>query len=111
MARPTRRVLASGIAAWDADADANFSIITDGPFPMAIYDATGDLPAAGSYEDCLALVGTTTVLMYHSDGSTWSVYRQGAVVDDSTATTAADMATDFNELLTSLRDSGLMATS
>lgn len=111
MARPTRRIIASGIAAWDADADANFSIITDGPFPMAIYDVVGDLPAAASYTDCLALVGTTTVLMYISDGATWSVYRQGAVVADSTATTATDMATDFNELLTSLKDAGLMATS
>ena len=111
MTRPTRRILASGIAAWDADADFNFSILTDGPFPMVIYDTTGDLPTASSYTDCLALVGTTTVLMYISDGTTWSVYRQGAVVADSTATTAADMATDFNELLTSLKDAGLMATS
>ncbi len=111
MARPTRRILASGIAAWDADADFNFSIVTDGPFPMALYDTTGDLPAAGSYDDCLALVGTTTVLMYISNGATWEVYRQGAVVADSTATTAADMASDFNDLLTSLQDAGLMATS
>ena len=111
MARPIRRTIASGIAAWDADADHNFSLLTDGPFPMLIADATGDLPSASSYDDCLALVGTTTVLMYLSNGTTWEVYRQGAVVADSTAATVADMATDFNELLTSLQDSGLMATS
>lgn len=111
MARPTRRILSSGIAAWDADADHNFSLLTDGPFPMAIYDTVGDLPAASSYDDCLALVGTITVLMYLSNGTTWEVYRQGVAVADSTATLVAEMATDFNELLASLRDAGLMATS
>ena len=114
MARPTLRVLTSGIAAWDADVDANFQIIAGGPFP--IYnpaDTTtlnSEAPAA-SYDNCLALVGTTSVLLYISNGSTWEVYRQGDAVADSTASTVADLASDFNDLLASLKDAGIMATA
>lgn len=110
MARPVLRVLTAGIAAWDADIDTNFKIITEGPFPMVQYALVGDLPSAATYDNCLALVGTTDPLMYISNGTTWEVYRQGAAVADSTAATVADMATDFNELLTSLKDTGIMAT-
>jgi hypothetical protein len=108
MPRPTPRILASGIASWDGDADENFSIITGAPFPMAQYSLVGDLPAASSYDECFALVGD---VLYQSNGTTWEVYQQSANVADSTATTASEMATDFNELLTALQDAGLMATS
>lgn len=114
MARPVLRTLASGIAAWDADVDANFSILTEGPFP--IYNPV-DLTAlnaaapAASYENCLALVGTSSPVLYISDGATWEVYQQGVAVDDSTASSASEMATDFNELLASLRGAGIMAAS
>ena len=107
MARPTRRVIASGIAAWDADSDANFGILTGAPFPMAQYALVGDLPAASSYDDCLALVVDT---LYISNGTTWEIYSGvSANVPDSTAVTATDMATDFNTLLAALIAAGIMS--
>jgi len=110
MARPTRRTIASGIAAWDADTDANFDIITGQPFPMFQVSVVGSLPSASSYDDCLAVVGTgSSALLYYSNGSTWEEYQQSANVPDSTATTATDMASDFNDLLSALQTAGIMA--
>ena len=106
MARPTRRVIASGIAAWDADTDENFDKITGAPLAIAQYALVGDLPTASSYDDCLALVGS---VLYYSDGAAWAPYQEAANVADSTATTATQMATDFNLLLTALQDAGIMA--
>lgn len=108
MSRPVRRVIASGIAAWDGDVDANFDAITGAPFPVAQYATTGALPAASSYDQCLALV---VDVLYISNGSTWEVYQQSANVPDSTAVTAADMASDFNDLLSALQTAGIMASS
>jgi hypothetical protein len=69
----------------------------------------GDLPSASSYADCLALVVDT---LYISNGTTWEVYSGvSANVPDSTATTAADMASDFNDLLAALITAGIMAPS
>lgn len=111
MARPTRNVISSGIAAWDSDVDTNFSIITDTPFPIYRAATTSALPSASSYEDCLALIESSGRL-YISDGTSWSLYdRQAAYQADSTATTVADMVTDFNSLLDKLRTSHLMASS
>lgn len=111
MARPTLATIAAGSAAWDADVDDNFSKITEAPFPIVVYANVGALPAASSYDDCFALVGTTTMELYLSDGSSWSKYQEAAFVADSTATTAAEMATDFNLLLASLITAGIMAPS
>lgn len=111
MARPTRNVIASGEAAWDGEADSNFSIITESPFPIASYATTGALPAASSYDDCLAHVQADDRL-YISNGSTWELYdRKSALVADSTATNATEMAIDFNELLAALIAADLMASS
>lgn len=108
MARPTRRVIASGIAAWDADSDANFNIITGAPFPMFQVAVVGSLPTASSYDDCFALVDD---VLYQSDGATWAPYQQAANVPDSTAVNATDMATDFNTLLAALIAADIMASS
>ena len=108
MARPSRFILASGIASWDADGDANFSLLFDKPFPMYQVASVGSLPSASSYDQCLALVND---ILYISNGSTWQPYQVAANVADSTATTASEMATDFNELLTALKNAGIMASS
>lgn len=109
MARPTRITLSSGLSAWDADADFNFNLLTGAPLPIYQVAVVGSLPAATSYEDCLALVDDE---LYISDGSTWSPYfGQAVFVADSTAVTVADMVTDFNELLAALQGAGIMATS
>lgn len=113
MARPTRRTIASGIASFDADIDANFDYITGQPFPMYWVATTGELPTASSYDDCMALVGTSgSARLYYSNGSTWELYDNvSANVPDSTATTVADMASDFNDLLAALIAAGIMASS
>lgn len=111
MARPTRNIIASAEAAWDGEVDSNFSIITESPFPIASYATTGALPAASSYDDCLAHVQADDRL-YISNGSSWELYdRKSALVADSTATTATQMATDFNTLLAALIAADLMNSS
>lgn len=111
MARPILATIAAGSAAWDADVDNNFVKITGAPFPIAVFANVGALPTASSYDDCFALVGTTTMELYLSDGSSWSKYQEAAFVADSTATTAAQMRADFNLLLASLITAGIMAPS
>jgi len=107
MARPTRRTISSEISAWDADVDFNFDLLTGVPLALKQYALVGDLPAASSYDDCLALVGS---VLYISDGAAWSPYlAQAATVADSVAVTVAAMASDFNDLLASLQTAGIMA--
>ncbi len=111
MARPTRNLISSGEAAWDGEVDTNFSIMTDSPFPIASYGNIGALPAASSYDDCLAHVRADDRL-YISNGSSWELYdRKSAFVADSTASDATQMATDFNTLLAALIAADLMASS
>ena len=116
MARPTRIILEEGISAWDGDIDSLFALIFDAPFPMHVEDnttaATTNFPPA-SYEDCLLLIGAAgSRRLYISTGSAWELYDvQAANVPDSTATTAAQVASDFNDLLTSLKNAGIMASS
>lgn len=114
--RPSRIILESGIAAWDADVDALFALIFDAPFPVHVEDDTTDATTnfpPGNYEDCLLLIGTAgSRRLYYSDGSSWLLYdKQAGLVPDSTATDATQMATDFNSLLSSLKTSGIMASS
>lgn len=106
--RPTRRDISSGIAAWDADVDENFSKVFDAPFPMFQVDAEVDLPTASSYDSCYALVGD---VLYISDGASWAPYLgTSANVPDSTATTAAEAAADLNALFAVMQDAGIMET-
>jgi len=116
MARPTRIILESGIAAWDGDIDSLFSLFFDAPFPMQIAvdisAATSAYPPA-SYTDCLLMIGAEGSRRFHtSTGSAWVLYdKLAGFVPDSTATTSTQMATDFNTLLASLQAAGFMATS
>jgi hypothetical protein len=109
--RPVRKVLTDRLQAWDADVDVNFEIITDAPFPIAQFADFASLeiaaPAA-NYDECICLVSGELAI---SDGVSWGPYRKSANVPDSTATTVADLATDFNSLLSALQAAGIMATS
>ena len=109
MARPTLRTLTAGIAAWDADVDANFNLITGKPFPMAQYATTGDLPAASSYENCLALVGD---VLYISNGTIWNIYPmpQAAYMEALVLPTLEELTIAANDLIQKLKDSGLMSS-
>lgn len=112
MARPTIATIATGLAAWDADADNNFSIITESPFPLFQVDIVGDLPVASSYDKCLALVGTSDPRMYISLSSVWVLYdRIADYLAASTAVNVSQLVTDYNLLRTNLINGGLMAAS
>lgn len=112
MARPTLNTIVAGLATWDSAVDENFSVIVDGPFPMFQAATTGALPSAGSYDLCLAIVGDTDPRIYISVSSAWVLYDKVADnVSASTATTVADLVTDYNELRTALIDGGIMASS
>jgi len=108
MARPTRLSIASGIAAWDADADFNFALLTDAPFPLFQVAVVGSLPAASSYDKCLALVGS---VLYISNGTAWSKYQVAATQAASTATDIPGLVSDFNALLSKLKAAGIMEVS
>lgn len=116
MARPTRNVIASGEAAWDIEADSNFALITETPFPVCLAADTTALQAlapAANYDACLALVGTSSAArLYISNGTAWVLYdAKAAYLANSAAVDVAGLATDFNALLAALKTAGLMATS
>jgi outer membrane murein-binding lipoprotein Lpp len=112
MARPERNVIASGEAAWDGEVDSNFAMLTDAPFPLFLVANTSLLPAAGGYDACLALVGTTAnAKLYISNGTSWVAYQQAAHQANTTAADVAAMATDFNALLAKLQAAGIMASA
>lgn len=70
MARPSHVGISSGLEGWDGEIDDNFDLVFSTPIPIAIYDDFASLPAAASYEDCLAVIVDEDVLCI-SDGSNW----------------------------------------
>ena len=103
--RPTPRDIAYGISDWDVDANSNFAKLFSAPFPIFSVDDVANLPAAADYDECLALAPYSgEQRLYISDGVSWSLYdSMAANVPQSTATTVADLASDFNDFLTSLK--------
>lgn len=106
--RPKRIVLSQGQQSWDTEVDTNFEQLTDAPMPTVRFESLDDLEAAHyapAFLDCIAVAGGVE---YISDGSEWIVNRRASNVDDSTATTVAEMASDFNSLLNSLKSANIM---
>jgi len=77
MARPTPATISSGLAAWDGDVDDNFGLIFTTPVPIAIYANFGALPAAASYDNCIAII-TDEDVMCISDGTNWQRFSPGS---------------------------------
>lgn len=80
MARPEWTEVEAGSQAWDADLNAIFALIFDGPFPV---DLTADETALlaldpTDYEDCLEAV-TSTHDLWKSDGTEWRRYGKGQI--------------------------------
>lgn len=116
MARPTFSNIESALEAWDATLNNDIDILKDGPWP--IYEHTGDesdiqstFPAA-SFDRCVVWINHTVLgwVLYASDGSTWAQLHQGVAVPDATAWADSTAEGEFNDLLTSLRDAGIIAT-
>ena len=70
MARPEKKDIVSGLEAWDAEADDNFEITFNTPFPPALYANAAALPSAALYEGCIAWVEDVE-LLYISSGGAW----------------------------------------
>lgn len=110
MARPTPDTISSGMQAWDASVQANFDLLFATPAPLAVYANHGALPTASSYAHCVAVLEDEDRMVL-SDGSVWlRVPSTAAARADSTATTVADLKTDFNDLLAKLRTAKVLAT-
>lgn len=114
MARPSFAAVPHGAQSWDAIVDSNFDKIGATPAPLAEFANVGALPAAGAYDRCVAVVtddGNGYAAIVISNGTTWKILgTQAAAQADSTATTVADLKTDFNALLAKLRASGAIDT-
>lgn len=72
MARPNPdpTALVNGQEAWDSVLRDLIASILSTPFPVAQYANLAALPAATSYDRCMACTIDTNKL-YFSDGSTW----------------------------------------
>lgn len=108
MARPSRKLMVSNVSAWDADADFNFTLLFNGPLPLFQVASTASLPAASSYDKCLAMVGS---VLYISNGTTWGKYQVAATQAASVAADVPGLVTDFNALLAKLKAAGIMELS
>lgn len=62
--------LVSGMEAWDAVLRDMLTALSKAPFPVAEYANLAALPAAGSYDRCMATTIDTSKL-YFSSGGTW----------------------------------------
>ena len=71
MARPAHVGITSGLAAWDGEVDDNFDLIFTTPVPIAQYANFAALPTASDYEDCLAILADTDLVVV-SDGTSWN---------------------------------------
>lgn len=101
MARPTRKNLMNGQAAWDALVNDNLLLLFDKPF--ALHRHAGDesdlettYPAA-DYENCLVWVEHSTlgwVIYYNTDGVTWRVLGIGQTRDILTLTSGSPHSLD-----------------
>jgi len=70
MSRPSHVTISSGLEAWDGEVSDNFDLAFSTPFPIAIYANFAALPAAGSYDECLAVISDEDILCI-SNGTTW----------------------------------------
>lgn len=116
MSRPTFVKPTAATEGWDGEISDDIDILLTKPWP--IYEHVGteaNLAStfpANQYDRCVVWVNHSTMgwILYHSNGTTWvQLPRQAAAQGDSTATTVADLKTDFNALLAKMRASGTLA--
>ena len=73
MSRPIPATIVQGIEGWDADIENNFDLIFEGPIPLKVFATFAGLPAAGNFDNCLALVveAGKKQQLFLSDGTNW----------------------------------------
>lgn len=78
MARPSFTDLTQGLESWDAWLNDFKDALVNAPLPVAIYADFSSLPAAASYDQCVAIT-TDTKELWLSDGSAWRSIGGGLV--------------------------------
>lgn len=95
MARPIPDVLLFGQEGWDAEANNNWDLIFDSPIPVKEFLSVASLPAAGSFDNCVALVIEPGFKRqwYVSDGTSWisMTPQEPRKLDTSVGAEAADV--------------------
>ncbi len=73
MSRPIPDQIVQAIEGWDAEVNANFDLIFDSPVPLKVFATFAGLPAAGNFDNCLALVveAGKKQQLFLSDGANW----------------------------------------
>lgn len=110
MARPAPTDLAHGQESWDSTANGNLDVAFDGPYPLKEYANFAALPAAASYDRCIAAL-TDEHRLVISNGSAWlRLPHMAAAVADAAGWADATAQTKFNELLAALRATKVINT-
>lgn len=73
MSRPIPDILLFGQEGWDAEVNSNFDLLFSSPIPVKVFTTVASLPAAGSFDNCVALVVEAGFKRrwYVSNGTTW----------------------------------------
>ena len=94
MSRPIPDQVTQGIEGWDAEVNSNFDLIFDSPEPLKVFTTFAGLPAAGSFDNSLALVveAGKKQQLFLSDGSNWIAVnpREVRKINSSVDAEAAD---------------------
>ena len=94
MSRPIPDQITQGIEGWDAEVNSNFDLIFDSPVPLKVFTTFASLPAAGSFDNSLALVveAGKKQQLFLSDGTNWIAVnpREVRKINSSVGAEAAD---------------------
>src|SRR5262245_37993939 len=95
MAKPVLLDIQAGIEAWDSDLSNDIQILRDNPMPVKEYNNATSLPAAGSFDRCIAFKEVTAGnwALTFSDGTAWrNIWGSGQVVEWEGASASAAVA-------------------
>ena len=111
--KPTLNYLDSAKEAWDATLNDDLDVLGKAgtPVPVPEFGSVGALPAAGSYDRCVAFVSDTTGwTLYMSNGSAWvPIAKRGSAVADFVGADLATLQSELNNFLQILRNAGVLA--
>lgn len=115
MAKKFYPAIEHGTQSWDTELATWRAILQDGPIPLYMATPGGafaNLPAANINDHGIAVYidGTAGVLMALSDGAVWKkIGTQAATQAATSGATLGQLETAVNNLLTKMKNSGLMA--
>lgn len=95
MVKPALQDIAHGVESWDSIVNADLAILRDNPMPVKEYALAAALPAAGSFDRCVAFKETSSGVwaLSFSDGTTWhNVYGSGQTTEWTGSSASAPVA-------------------